>query len=160
LKGIFFIATILLGIFLSIGSAGQGTAAKPKPVKDTSAPKLMVRFGPYADSAKVPASVIKQIIKSELKITDSKGSAYTLIGFSFSWKRKDMTDDFKTGVPKTVFLYNSVDIKSDPHIPASWQEEIKENVQAKEEFRFDEILVQSTKTKKLYKTSPVTLFVL
>jgi hypothetical protein len=145
---------------VSFTSPGQATAAKPKPVKDTSAPKLLVKFGPYADSSKVPAGVVKQIIKSELKITDAKGSAYTLIGFSFSWKRKDITDDFKTGVPKTIFLYNSVDVKSDTHIPASWQEEIKENVQAKEELRFDEILVQNAKTKKLYKTNPVTLFVL
>jgi hypothetical protein len=150
----------LLGIVLSFASPGQATTVKPKPVKDTVAPKLQVKFGPYADSAKVPASVIKQIIKSELKITDTKGTVYNLIGFSFSWKRKDITDDFKTGIPKTIYLYNSVDVKSDSHIPASWQDEIKGNVQAKEELRFDEILVQSVKTKTLYKTGPVTLFVL
>jgi len=154
------ISTIIFTLVFSLHPFAQTMAAKSKPVKDTTASKLVIKFGPYADSSKVPAGVIKQIIKSDLKITDNKGVVYTIIGFSFSWKRKDITDNFKTGTPKTIFLYNSVDVKADTHVPASWQEEIKENVQAKEELRFDEILAQNPKTKKLYKPAPLTLFVL
>ena len=160
MRGITFVTIIILGIVLALTAAGQVTTVKPKPAKDTAAPRMVVKFGPYADSAKVPASTIKQIIKSELKITDVKGSVYNVIAYSLWWKRRDITDDFKTGVPKTIYLYNSVDVKADPHVPLTWQDEIKGNLQSKEELRFDEILVQNVKTKKLYKTNSLTLFIL
>lgn len=155
-----FMLPFIAGMLLSFSSFAQTGPVVKKAMADTTAPTLTVKFGPYADSAKVPSNVIKQIIKGELKVADAKGIAYHIIGFSFSWKRKDITDDFKTGVPKTIYLYNSVDIKADTHVPAAWQTEITNNVQPKEEFRFDEILVQSPRTKRLYKTGTLTLFVL
>ncbi len=157
-------AAYIFSIFFSmLFSSSLFAQIKPvvKPaVVDTATPVITMKFGAYADSAKLLSSSVKQIIKNELKATDAKGVVYTIIGFSFSWKRKDTTDDLQTGKPKTIFLYNSVDVRAETHIPLSWQQEISGYVQPKEEFRFDAILVQNPKTKKIYKPGTVTLFVL
>ena len=146
-------------MLVSVIASAQTNVAKPKVGKDTSAPKLIVRFGPYSDSAKTVASAMKQLLKNELKVTDIKGGIYTVVKFSFAWRKKDITDDFKTGVPKTVFLYNETTVVGDSHIPAAWQKELQANLQSKEEIFFDEILVQNTKTKRLVKVPSLRLLV-
>jgi len=145
--------------FFSCPSIAQSNAPKPKIAKDTSAPKLLVKFGPYTDSSKTIVSAMKQLLKNELKVTDNKGGVYTIISFQFAWRKKDITDDFKTGVPKTIFLYNETSITGDAHIPASWQKELQANLQSKEELFFDEILAQNVKTKKLVKPNSLRLLV-
>ena len=149
----------MIMLLFSMMVSAQTNVAKPKVAKDTSAPKLVVKFGPYTDSSKTIISAMKQLLKNELKVTDSKGNAYTIVKFNFAWRKKDITDDFKTGIPKIIFIYNEISVDSDAHIPASWQKELQASLQSKEELFFDEILVQNTKTKKLVKAPSLRLLV-
>jgi hypothetical protein len=153
------ILVFLILAFFSCASIAQTNVAKPKVVKDTSAPKLVVKFGPYADSSKTVVSAMKQLLKNELKVTDNKGGIYSIVKFNFAWRKKDVTDDFKTGIPKTIFLYNETSVVGDAHIPDSWQKELQQNLQSKEELFFDEILAQNTKTKQLVKPGSLRLLI-
>ncbi|MES2647198.1 MAG: hypothetical protein V4717_10005 [Bacteroidota bacterium] len=156
-RKIYLLLVFVLGSFWA---TAQINAAKPKPVKDTIQPKLIVQFGPYKDSSKTLVPAAKQILKNELKITDAKGGIYKVVKFSFAWRRKDLTDDFKTGIPRTIFIYNETSVMGDAHIPASWQKELQGALQSKEELYFYDILAQHSKTKKLVKPASLRLLIL
>ena len=159
MKAARYLLMIFIGMLLSFALPAQPGTAKSKTVKDTAAPRLIVKFGPYTDSSKTLVSAMKQLLKNELKVTDTKGGTYNVVAFKFAWRKKDITDDFKTGVPKTIFLYNETTIVGDSHIPASWQKELQENLQSKEELFFDEILAQNIKTKRLLKPASLRIIV-
>ena len=151
---------IFIGLCFSYASLAQSNTAKPKPKTDTSAPGLVVKFGPYTDSSKTIVSAMKQLLKTELKVTDSKGGVYNIVSFDFAWRRKDFTDDFKTGIPKTIFIYNETNVKGDAHIPINWQKELLTSMQSQEELYFYNILAQNAKTKRLFKPAPLRLMIL
>jgi hypothetical protein len=156
-RKIYLLLLFVLGFFAAIS---QNNTAKPKPVNDTVQPKLIVQFGPYKDSSKTLVPAMKQILKNELKITDAKGGMYKVVKFSFAWRKKDITDDFKTGIPRSIYVYNETSITGDAHIPPSWQKELQGALQSKEELYFYEILAQNIKTKKLVKPASLRLLIL
>ncbi|CAN5451673.1 hypothetical protein BH10BAC3_BH10BAC3_36900 [soil metagenome] len=157
LKNVFF---FFIGLCFSHASLAQNNTVKPKPKIDTTAPKLVIKFGPYGDSSKTLVSAMKQLLKTELKVTDTKGGTYNIISFDFAWRRKDFTDDFKTGIPKTIFIYNETTVRGDSHIPINWQKELQPNMQSQEELFFYNILAQNAKTKRLIKPAPLRLIIL
>lgn len=155
------ILVLMMQGVLVIPAAAQ---SKPlaKPGKDTAMGplKLFPKLGPFGDSSKVLVSVAKQLVHTPLKVIDNKGGTYQVVAFTFAWRKKDSTDNLKTGASSIIFTYNATSILGTDTIPATWQQELKAFMQPKEEILFDEILVQHLKTKKLIKGPSLRLLLL
>lgn len=162
----FTLLMFLIAVLGATGLAQTKPAAKAKPATatpkltaaDTAMPKMLVRFGPYKKGMPVLISDWKQVLNAELKVTDTAtGTSMQVVSFRFGWRKKEASDDIKTGKRKIIANFQAVDVYDSPRIPEAWQAEMKENVQTKEELMFEAIIVQHPKTKKLYQAPPLFL---
>jgi hypothetical protein len=155
----FIITLLLLSIF---------TAAQPgkKPVvsnTDTAKGKLKLTasFGAYTNSGKAFAADLKRLLNAnpQLKLKDDKGIFYTVVSFEITWKKKDISDDIRSGKQKTVYYYVGGNIKGNV-LTDSWKEEIKGFVQKDEEITFGTILYFDAKKKVNVKGPSLVLTIL
>jgi hypothetical protein len=143
----------------------QAQVVKPPValVKDSSkkANVLTPSFGPYSNGSKAFATDIKRLLltKPNIKLKDSKGTIYVVTSFELLWKKKDITDDIRTGKRKTVYQYAGGNVKGNA-LPDEWQKEINSFLQKGEEITFDKILYQDVVNKKTYKAPPLTITIL
>jgi hypothetical protein len=142
---------IVLATFLCTASGyAQTVSAKPKAAADTAKTvKFTVAFGPYKKDMKPLVADFKRVLNADLKVTDQQGTAWTVVSYRLGWRRREFSDDARTGKRKIVYLYNGKDVNNASKIPADWQAEMNEFLQATEEILFEEIIVQHPKTKKM-----------
>jgi hypothetical protein len=137
--------------------------AKPKTSTrqtsaDTLMPKLQVRFGPYRAGTPVLPDDFKRVLNTELVVTDSaKGTAFVIKSFRFGWRRKEASDDMRTGKRKIITTFSAVEVANHNKLPAAWQKELSTNLQAKEELLFEAIIVQHPVTKKMFMAPSLVL---
>lgn len=161
--------SLLIPLIVMLGATGLAQtkpATKPKPAAaipkltaaDTAMPKMQVRFGPYKHGMQVLISDWKLALNAPLVVTDTAtGTALQVVSFRFGWRKKEFSDDIKTGKRKIIANFQAVDVYDSPRIPEAWQAEMKEYVQSKEELMFEAIIVQHPKTKKFYQAPPLFL---
>lgn len=144
---------MITGLALNLAAhvaMAQTVSVKPKAGADTvKAVKFTVAFGPYKKDMKPFVSDFKRILNGDLKVTDQTGTAWTVVNYRLGWRRREFNDDARTGKRKIVYLYNGKEVYNSAKIPADWQSEINEFLQATEEVMFEEIIVQHPKTKKM-----------
>ncbi|MEO7313239.1 MAG: hypothetical protein ABIX01_22830 [Chitinophagaceae bacterium] len=143
---------MLLAAMLLLSIAGFAQPRqKPAPAKpDTSKGrlKLIPYFGAYTDGSKAFATDLKRLlgVNPQLKLKDEKGAVYTVVSFEITWKKKDVSDDVRTGKPKTVYYFVGGDITGN-NLTDSWREEISNFVQKGEEITFSTILYYDPRRK-------------
>jgi hypothetical protein len=139
---------------IALGFSANSQAPKPAAVKPL---KLTTKFAAYADSSKPFLTDFKQILKADLKVTDNNGGTWTIVTYRLGWRRKEVNDDYKTGQRKTIFQFYAKTVDNSSKIPAEWQKEMSEGLQAGEHLLFEEIIVQNPKTKKMMQAPPLHL---
>lgn len=149
---------LLLACLIFIGMESNSQPPKPTPAAASKKLVLTPKFGAYTDSSKPFATDLKQIMKAELRVTDNTGTVWTIVTYRLGWRKKEMSDDYKTGQRKTVNTFNAVTVDNSGKIPEGWQKELSENLQAGEQLLFEEIIAQDPKTKKMMKVSSLRLF--
>lgn len=150
-----FILSAIVGFTLCMNISDIHAQAKlpaKAAVKDSAQRiQLSVKYGPYANEAKAfVTDLVKLLPAAELRITDNKGNAWTVISYRLGYRKKEVSDDYKTGKRKTVFTFNAATITNGKtKLPESWQKELTESLQASEEILFENVIVQNIKTKKM-----------
>lgn len=153
------LATMLLtALLLPAGSALAQTkppVAKPKPaipLIDTLKPlRLQPQFGIWkATNSTAFVADFKKALALELKVKDSaSGVLFAVQGFRLGWRKKEASDDYKTGRRKVITTFNAVQVDG-AKLPEAWQKEMNDALQATEEVLFEQIMVLHPVTKRLY----------
>jgi ABC-type hemin transport system ATPase subunit len=155
------ILSLFVLVGLSFSAAGQANKQQPPKAKvDTSQKRVVLRavLGPYGNGSTVFVTDLKVLIGGELKVVDSiSGTAWKVVRYRLGWRRKEMTDDYRTGKKKIMFNFTATDVFDTGKIPVAWQNEMKANMQATEEISFESIYVQHPVTKKTMECPPVVL---
>jgi hypothetical protein len=148
-------ATFALLLFILVTSAQPktDTAKKIKPVVTSF-------LGPYSVS-KALASDVKRLmgVNPIVKVKDEKGVEYKVIFYEITWKKKEMSDDIKTGKPKPVFYMVGADVKSNV-LPESWRTEIANGIKKGEEIAIGGIIYNDPKKRGNYKAPDILITIL
>ena len=94
-----------------------------------------------------------------VKVKDAKGVEYKVVAFEITWKRKETSDDVRTGKPKTVYYMVGADVKSN-QLPESWRTQISAGIQTGEEIAINGIVYNDPKKKTNYKAPDILLTIL
>jgi hypothetical protein len=149
---------VLTSLSLNAFSQANKQASKPKADSTQKRVVLKAKFGPFGQGSDVLVSDFKVIVGGELKVVDSlSGTAWKVVRYRLGWRRKEMTDDYRTGKKKIMFNFTATDVFDTGKIPVAWQNEMKANLQATEEISFESIYVQHPVTKKTMECPPVVL---
>jgi len=155
---------ILMAMLFVFGLTTSVDAQATKPTAKTEILKpvvFLVKFGPYKNNMQIVLTDIKRAVNTELKVTDSaSGLAYQVISFRFGWRKKEPSDDYKTGKKKIITSFNAVDVYNNTRIPEAWQLELTESAKSTDEFLFEAIYVQHPTTKKMYQVPSISLKVI
>lgn len=150
----------LLALCCMLAMAPTANAQGTKPAGKTEAQKpvvFLVKFGPYKNNMPIVLTDLKRALNTELKVTDSAtGLAYQVISFRLGWRKKEPSDDYKTGKKKIITSFNAVDVYNNTRIPAAWQTELSENAKSTDELLFEAIYVQHPTSKKMYQAPSLT----
>lgn len=123
------------------------TPSKTQVVKTQKAePKIWKRpvvlpsFGPYYDQMSADLSDLKKLLKSPLKVRDTANDlSFEIIRFRLGWRRKEPSDDIRTGRRKIITTFQAVEIEGTPYLPAAWQKELAESMQRGEHLMYEDI---------------------
>lgn len=150
---------LLYAVISTHSSFAQGNKPPSKSkVDSTKRVVLQAKFGPFANGSDVLAGDFKVIAGGELKVIDStSGTAWTVVKFRLGWRRRELSDDIKTGKKKVIYNFNATDVYDSNKIPLAWQNEMKTNIQPTEEVLFESIYVQHPTTKRMMECPPITL---
>ncbi len=135
--------------------------AQPKTDTAKNAKPVFTSYlGPYS-VGKALNSDIKRLMSMNpvIKVKDTKGNEYKVISYEVTWKRKEMSDDFKTGKPKTVYYMVGTDVRSN-QLPESFRTQISTDIKAGEELGFTNILYTDPKKKTNYKGPDILISIL
>lgn len=115
---------------------------------DTAKPVFTASMGMYNGTTKTLGTDVKKLVANNptVKVKDAKSVEYKVIGFELTWKRKEMSDDVKTGKPKTVFYMVGTDVKGN-QLPDIFRQQIGTSLQAGEEIMLGNILYYDPKKK-------------
>ena len=155
------ILVICLAGLLLFSSTGWSQA--PRPGQKTRADStrkvvLQAKFGPFANGSPVLATDFQAIAGGVLKVVDSTtGTEWKVVKFRLGWRRRDVSDDIRTGKKKIVYLFNATEVYDSNRIPEAWQKEMKANIQPTEEVLFESIYVQHPVTMRMMECPPITL---
>ena len=125
-------------------------------------PLFTATVGIYSGTAKALNSDVKRLmtVNPVVKVKDSKGTEYKVVAFEVTWKRKEISEDLKSGKPKVVFYMVGADVKTN-QLPDMLRQQISSNLQAGEEIMLTNILYTDPKKKINYKASnSITLTIL
>ena len=142
----------MLGAMLlrSVCAITQPAQKPPVTTADTSKvkPVLIPSFGAYTNGSKAFAADLKRLLTVNplLKLKDGKGNVYNVVSFEILWKKKETSDDIRTGKQKTIFTYVGGDIKGSK-LTESWRQEINTTLKKGEEITFGTILYFDPKRK-------------
>lgn len=154
------ILSLFVLALLSTGAMGQANKSVPKQKADSTQKRVVLKakFGPFGQGSDVLVSDFKVIVGGDLKVLDSvSGTAWKVVKYRLGWRRKEMSDDYRTGKKKILFNYTATDVYESSKLPAAWQNEMKANIQATEEVSFESIFVQHPVTKKMMECPPLVL---
>jgi hypothetical protein len=155
---ILLVTILLAALMLSAGSALAQTkppVARPKPaipLIDTLKPlHLQPQFGIWkATNSTAFLADFKKALALELKVKDSaSGVFFAVQGFRLGWRKKEASDDYKTGRRKVITTFNAVQVEG-AKMPEAWQKEMNDALQPTEEVLFEQIMVLHPVTKRLY----------
>jgi hypothetical protein len=131
----------MLALCCMLAMAPAANAQSTKPAGKTEALKpvvFLVKFGPYKNNMPIVLTDLKRALNTELKVTDSvTGQAYEVISFRFGWRKKEPSDDYKTGKKKIITSFNAVDVYN-------------KTAKSTDELIFEAIYVQHPVSKKMY----------
>ncbi len=157
------LATITTLLLLSVFTYAQPVTKPVAANTDTAKGKLklIASFSAYTNGGKAFASDLKRLLNAnpQLKVKDEKGVFYNVVSFEITWKKKDISDDIRSGKQKTVYYYVGGNIKGNV-LTDSWKEEIKSFLQKDEEITFGMILYYDAKKKVNVKCPPLVLTIL
>lgn len=155
-KGLIPTLAVAFTLVLALNAHAQST----KPASKTEAVKpvvFLVKFGPYKNNMPIILTDLKRALNTELKVTDSAtGQAFDVISFRFGWRKKEPSDDYKTGKKKIITSFNAVDVYNKTRIPEAWQLELGESAKSTDELLFEAIYVQHPVSKKMYQVPSLT----
>lgn len=154
------ILSLFVLTLLSYGALSQSTKQSSKSKADTTQKRVVLKakFGPFGKGSDVLVSDFKVIVGGELKVVDSlSGTAWKVVKYRLGWRKKEMSDDYRTGKKKILFNYTATDVYESNRIPTAWQNEMKANIQATEEVSFESIFVQHPVSKKMMECPPIVL---
>lgn len=124
-------ATTFSSVFAQVK---KDTAKVVKPVFTAS-------MGMYNGTAKALTADVKKLVAANpvIKVKDAKGVEYKVTAFEATWKRKEQSDDIKTGKQKTVFYMVGTDVRGN-QLPDILRQQIGTGLQAGEEIMLNNIL--------------------
>ena len=159
-KTLLFLSALLLVPALFYAQTGVKII---KSKTDTGAikPKIVPSLGPWIDGSKAFAADVKKLLalNPQLSLKDEKGFPYKVLSYELTWKKKDISDDIRTGKQKTVFYYVGGTIEGNL-VPDSWKEEISNFIQKGEELSFNTILYFDPKRKVTVKAPSLVVTIL
>lgn len=143
---------ILTAIVLATLQATPSCAQAKKDTAKSAKPLFTASLGFYSGTAKALSSDVKRLmtVNPIVKVKDAKGMEYKVVAFEVTWKRKELSDDIKSGKPRTVFYMVGADIKTN-QLPEMFRQQISTGLQAGEEVMLSNILYIDPKTKTNYK---------
>ena len=149
-NSIFKLATLLLACFLF----GQLCAQVKTDTTKNSKPVYTASLGFYTGAMKALSSDVKRLMTTNpvVKVKDAKGAEYKVVSFEVTWKRKEISDDIKSGKPKVVYYMVGADVKTN-QLPEIFRQQIGTDVQPGEEVMLSNILYNDPKKKINYKAS-------
>ena len=146
-------------LLLSAGSV----FAQPKPdtaKTKTIKPVITSYMGPYSGGKALSGDIKKLMsLNPPVKVKDAKGVEYKVISYEITWKKKELSDDIRTGKPKTVYYMVGADVKNNM-LPESWRTEISAGIKAGEEIGISSILYNDPKKKMNYRAPDILITVL
>lgn len=137
---------------------------KPAAISaDTSKTKSIITasYGAYSNNSKVFVADLKRLlaVNPQLKLKDNKGANYQVVSFEITWKKKEISDDIRSGKQKTVYTYVGGDIKGN-QLSESWRDEISKYIKKGEEITFETILYFDAKKKVKIKAPSLVLSII
>lgn len=155
----FLITSSVVVLLLSANSI----FAQPKPdtaKNKTVKPVITSYIGPYSGGKALSGDIKKLMsLNPTVKVKDAKGIEYKVISYEITWKKKELSDDIRTGKAKTVFYMVGADVKSNL-LPESWRTEINAGIKAGEEIGISNILYNDAKKKMNYKAPDILIAIL
>ena len=140
---------VVIASLFFIFPAAVNAQAKPAR-KANNRVVLEPRFGPFQDSMTPLADDFRKLAAAgSLIVTDTVSKQqWKVISYQLNWKRKEVSDNFKTG--KSEFISNLVGttVHNSSKIPEVWAKEMGEYLQPAEQIYFDRIIVQHPTTKQ------------
>lgn len=126
----------------------QGFSQAKADTSKMASPVFTASMGMYAGKAKALSSDVKKLVNTNptVKVKDAKGVEYKVVGFEVTWRRKEISDDIKTGKPKVVYYMVGADVKA-AQLPELLRKQIASDLQASEELALSNILYFDPKTK-------------
>lgn len=151
---LFFYLLLLSGVSFCQNNISKGDSTKSKT-------KVNASFGPYQNGSKAFAADIKKLLATnpELKVKDEKGNVCQVVSFEILWKKKDMSEDIRTGNQKTVYYFVGATIKA-KQLPDNWKEEITNYIQKGEEISFNTIIYIDPQKKNNMRAPSLTINIL
>ena len=148
---------VVLVLLIGTGFAQPiSDTAKNKTVK----PVITSYMGPYSGGKALSGDIKKLMgLNPAVKVKDAKGVEHKVISYEITWKKKEISDDIRTGKPKTVFYMVGADVKSNL-LPESWRTEINAGIKAGEEIGISNILYNDAKQKMNYRAPDIVIAIL
>jgi len=121
---------------------------------------LTIRFGPYRDEAKALAEDFKKLLNAEIIVTDSAGTKWKVIEYNVGWRRREASDDTRTGVRKNITTYSAEKIEDSTRLTAIWQKQLKENLKSGEVISFEDVWVEHPTKHYIRRLKPMRIQIL
>lgn len=133
--------------------------AEKYEIIDTAKLKVNASFEIFCNT-KVPVVTFKNLLtkNAAIKVKDQKGNEYEVVSFEVMWKRKDISDDDKTGTPKVIY-YNVGETMKGNQFNKQWLNELAKSLQPGEEIYFSTILYFDPKKKSNYKAPSFSIYI-
>jgi hypothetical protein len=135
--------------------------AKPDTAKGVK-PVFTASMGMFNGTSKALGADVKRLVAANpvIKVKDAKGGEYKVVAFEVTWKRKELSDDVKTGKPKTVFYMVGTDVRGN-QLPDILKQQIGSSLQAGEEVMLSNILyLDATKKINAKASNNITISIL
>ncbi|MGV3766098.1 MAG: hypothetical protein ACO1NW_08230 [Chitinophagaceae bacterium] len=134
---------ICIALFPMIVSAQTGTKKTNAPTQKTVFSTTIGNFR----SATAPASLLKALIDSALRVSDNKGVKYEVESFEFTYRQKDEFTNDETG--KKEVLFRTVQHKAEGALlPELWRNTIRERLKKDETLWFEKIIIKNKEGKR------------
>jgi hypothetical protein len=146
-KRIKFSVRTLMVLVVTLLSLQAFSQAKTDTAK-AAQPVFTAFMGMYSGKAKALSSDVKKLVNTNptLKVKDAKGVEYKVMAFEVTWKRKEISDDIKSGKPKVVYYMVGADVKA-AQLPELLRKQMSTDLQAGEEVALSNIVYFDPKTK-------------
>lgn len=138
-----YLLLVSIAFLPMVVSAQTGTKKTTIPAQKTV---FSTTWGNFR-SATAPASFLKALIDSALRVSDNKGNKYEVESFEFTYRQKDEFTNDETG--KREVLFRTVQHKAEgPLLPELWRNTIREKLKKDETLWFEKIIIKNKEGKR------------